>query len=89
MIKQTEKQTENQTHLTPEELQEFRDIHQEYQTALFNVGLIALDLENLTREKNRLVEQAFKVNEQRLEIVKNLGDKYGDKQVNLETGELG
>jgi hypothetical protein len=89
MIKQTEKQTENQTHLTPEELQEFRDIHQEYQTALFNVGLIALDLENLTKEKNRLAEHAFKVNEQRLEIVKNLGDKYGDKQVNLETGELG
>ena len=88
MIKQTEKQTENQTHLTPEELQEFRDIHQEYQTALFNVGLIALDLENLTKEKNRLAEHAFKVNEQRLEIVKNLGDKYGDKQVNLETGEL-
>ena len=89
MIKQTENQMENQTHLTPEELQEFRDIHQEYQTALFNVGLIALDLENLTKEKNRLVEQAFKVNEQRLKIVKNLGDKYGDKQVNLETGELG
>jgi hypothetical protein len=89
MIKQTENQTENQTHLTPEELQEFRDIHQEYQTALFNVGLIALDLENLTKEKNRLAGHAFKVNEQRLEIVKNLGDKYGDKQVNLETGELG
>ena len=82
------KQTENQTHLTPEELQEFRDIYQEYQTALFNVGLITLDLENLTKEKNRLAEQAFKVNEQRLELVKNLGDKYGDKQVNLETGEL-
>jgi hypothetical protein len=82
------KQTENQTHLTPEELQKFRDIHQEYQTALFNVGLITLDLENLTKEKNRLSEHAFKVNEQRLEIVKNLGDKYGDKQVNLETGEL-
>jgi hypothetical protein len=83
------KQTENQTHLTPEELQDFRNIHQEYQTALFNLGLITLDLENLTKEKNKLVEHAFKVNEQRLEIVKNLGDKYGDKQVNLETGELG
>jgi hypothetical protein len=82
------KQTEDQTHLTPEELQEFRSIHQEYQTALFNVGLITLDLENLTKEKNRLAEYALKVNEQRLEIVKKLGDKYGDKQVNLETGEL-
>jgi hypothetical protein len=83
------KQTENQTHLTPEELQEFKNIYQEYQTALFNVGLITLDLENLTKEKNRLAEHAFKINEQRLEMVKNLGDKYGDKQVNLETGELG
>lgn len=83
MIKQTEKQQ-----LTPEELQEFRNIHQEYQNALFNIGLITLDIENLTKEKNRLTEHAFKVNEQRLEIVKNLGDKYGDKQVNLETGEI-
>lgn len=80
-------QTEKQK-LTPEELQEFRDVHQEYQNALFNVGLITLDLENLTKEKNRLAEQAFKVNEKRLEIVKKLGDKYGDKQVNLETGEI-
>jgi hypothetical protein len=82
------KQTENSTHLTSEELQEFKNIYQEYQTALFNVGLITLDLENLTKEKDRLTEHAFKVNEQRLEIVKNLGDKYGDKQVNLETGAL-
>jgi hypothetical protein len=44
---------------------------------------------NLTKEKNRLAEHAFKINEQRSEMVKNLGDKYGDKQVNLETGELG
>lgn len=80
-------QTEKQK-LTPEELQEFRDVHQEYQNALFNVGLITLDLENLTKEKNRLAEQAFKLNEKRLEIVKKLGDKYGDKQVNLETGEI-
>lgn len=80
-------QTEKQK-LTPEELQEFRDVHQEYQNALFNVGLITLDLENLTKEKNRLAEQAFKVNEKRLEIVKKLGDKYGDKQVNIETGEI-
>jgi hypothetical protein len=83
------KQTENQTHLTPEELQQFRDIHQEYQTLLFNVGLISLDLENLIKEKNRIVEQVLKINEDRLEIVRKLGDKYGDKQVNLETGELG
>ena len=79
---------ENQTHLTPEELQEFKNIHQEYQNALFNVGLITVDLENLTKEKNRLVEEIIKINDKRLEIVKKLGDKYGDKQVNLETGAL-
>lgn len=79
---------ENQTHLTPEELQEFKNIHQEYQNALFNVGLITIDLENLTKEKNRLVEEIIKINDNRLEIVKKLGDKYGDRQVNLETGAL-
>lgn len=79
---------ENQTHLTPEELQEFKNIHQEYQNALFNIGLITVDLENLTKEKNRLVEEILKINDNRLEIVKKLGDKYGDRQVNLETGAL-
>jgi hypothetical protein len=83
MLEQTEK-----LKLTEQELQDFKNIHQEYQNALFNVGLIAIDLENLTKEKNRLVEEVLKINERRLEIVKELGDKYGDKQVNLETGEL-
>jgi hypothetical protein len=88
MIKQTENQTENQTHLTPEELQEFRNVYQEYQTAVFNLGLLSLDLESLNKEKTRLSDQVYQINEKRLEVVKNLGDKYGDKQVNLETGAL-
>jgi hypothetical protein len=82
------KQTENPTHLTSEELQEFKNIYQEYQTALFNVGLITIDLENLTKEKNRLVEEVKEINNKRLEIVEKLSNKYGDKQVNLETGAL-
>ena len=82
------KQTEDQTHLTSEELQEFKNIYQEYQTAVFNLGLLSLDLENLNKEKTRLSDQVYQVNEKRLEIVKKLGDKYGDKQVNLETGAL-
>ena len=82
------KQTETQTHLTPEELQEFKTIYQDYQTAVFNLGLLSLDLENLNKEKTRLSDQVYQINEKRLEIVKKLGDKYGDKQVNLETGAL-
>ena len=82
------KQTEDQTHLTSEELQEFKNIYQEYQTAVFNLGLLSLDLENLNKEKTRLSNLVYEVNEKRLEIVGKLGDKYGDKQVNLETGAL-
>ena len=82
------KQTENSTHLTSEELQEFKNIYQEYQTAVFNLGLLSLDLENLSKEKTRLSDLVYEVNEKRLEIVRKLGDKYGDKQVNLETGAL-
>jgi hypothetical protein len=82
------KQTENSTHLTSEELQEFKNIYQEYQTAVFNLGLLSLDLENLNKEKTRLSNLVYEVNEKRLEIVGKLGDKYGDKQVNLETGAL-
>ncbi len=81
--------TETETQkLTQEELQEFRNIHQEYQTALFNVGLITLDLENLTKEKSNLIEQTLQINKKRLEIIEKLGIKYGDRQVNLETGEF-
>ena len=82
------KQTENSTHLNSEELQEFKNIYQEYQTAVFNLGLLSLDLENLSKEKTRLSDLVYEVNEKRLEIVRKLGDKYGDKQVNLETGAL-
>lgn len=82
------KQTETQTHLTPEELQEFRNTYQEYQTAVFNLGLLSMDLESLNKEQTRLSDQVYQINEKRLEIIKKLGDKYGDKQVNLETGAL-
>ena len=82
------KQTENSTHLTSEELQEFKNIYQEYQTAVFNLGLLSLDLENLSKEKTRLSDLVYEVNEKRLEIVRKLGDKYGMKQVDLETGAL-
>ena len=82
------KQTENSTHLTSEELQEFKNIYQEYQTAVFNLGLLSLDLENLSKEKTRLSDLVYEVNEKRLEIVRKLGDKYVYKQVNLETGAI-
>ena len=62
------KQTENSTHLTSEELQEFKNIYQEYQTAVFNLGLLSLDLENLSKEKTRLSDLVYEVNEKRLEI---------------------
>ena len=96
MLKQhTEEQTESLNYLTVEELAEFRSTHEGYQKALFDLGTLALNLEEvrkkideLTGNKIDLIDHIQEMNEKRLALTAKLGEKYDEKQVDLETGEL-
>ena len=92
MIKNPENQLNK---LTPEELIEFRNLHTEYETSLFDLGLLTIDydltqekLNDLNKNKQTLINNIKSINEKRIALNTELSGKYGDKQVDLETGEL-
>jgi len=81
--------------LTKDELQEFKEINTAYQQAIFDLGILSValneteqKLNELKGEKIDLLNHLKAVTERQQEMSVKLGEKYGDKQVNLETGEL-
>jgi hypothetical protein len=81
--------------LTKDELQEFKEINTAYQQAIFDLGILSValneteqKLNELKGEKIDLLNHLKTVTERQQEMSVKLGEKYGDKQVNLETGEL-
>ena len=90
-----EEQTQSTDQLTVEELVEFKSVHENYQKALFDLGIVTLNIEEtrkkldeLNGNKIDLIDHINETNEKRLALTAKLGDKYGDRQVDLETGKL-
>jgi hypothetical protein len=93
MIKQNK--NEKATKLTTEELKEFRETYEGYQKAVFDLGTLEVEidafkkrLDELSGERIDLLNHINILNTKQQEIANKLGDKYGLKQVDLETGEL-
>ncbi len=81
--------------LSPEELAEFREMYEAYQKAVFELGTLSVNidsakkqLDTLNGEKIDLLNHINVLIEKQTAIGNKLGDKYGYKQVDLETGEL-
>jgi len=81
--------------LTKDELQEFKEVNADYQKAVFDLGILEIDitnakqtLDNLNGSKIDLIDHLQQVTTKQQEMSVKLGEKYGDKQVDLETGEL-
>jgi len=81
--------------LSPEELAEFREMYEAYQKAVFELGILSVNidsakkqLDTLNGEKIDLLNHINVLIEKQTAIGNKLGDKYGYKQVDLETGEL-
>jgi hypothetical protein len=94
MIKQT-KNPEMPQKLTSEELKEFRETYEAYQKAIFDLGTLSFNinvvkkqLDDFNGEKIDLLNHINVLLEKQTVINSKLGDKYGSKQVDLETGEL-
>jgi 2-oxo-4-hydroxy-4-carboxy--5-ureidoimidazoline (OHCU) decarboxylase len=90
-----ETQTQSLDQLTVEELAEFKSVHEGYQKALFDLGIVVLNLEEAKKKIDELngnridlISYIQEINEKRLALTTKLGEKYGDRQVDLETGEL-
>jgi oligoribonuclease NrnB/cAMP/cGMP phosphodiesterase (DHH superfamily) len=81
--------------LTPEELQQIKELQSKYNQTIFEVGaseaqIIAFQqgIENLQKAKNGLVSDLKTIEQKESELVKSLQEKYGQGNINPETGEI-
>jgi hypothetical protein len=81
--------------LTPEELQQIKELQSKYNQTIFEVGaseaqIIAFQqgIENLQKAKSGLVSDLKTIEQKESELVKSLQEKYGQGNINPETGEI-
>jgi len=81
--------------LTAEELQQIKDLQSKYNQTIFEVGaseaqLIAFHqgIERLQKAKEGLISDLSTIEQKETELVKSLQEKYGQGNIDLETGEI-
>lgn len=81
--------------LTAEELQSIKDLQQQYNKFVFELGSIEAQLQALLTqkvrietEKDNIVSDIAKLGDREREVVTALQEKYGVGSINPETGEI-
>ena len=81
--------------LTQEELQSIKDLQSKYNQTILEIGAAEAQLivfqeniEKLTDAKKGLVSDLKTIEQKESELVKNLQEKYGQGNINIETGEI-
>ena len=80
--------------LTTSELSEINDIELEYGNAIFDLGYISLNIENLKAklsnmevEKDNILSKSRDIDFRQNVLLSRLKDKYGDKIITARTGD--
>jgi tRNA(Ser,Leu) C12 N-acetylase TAN1 len=76
------------TTLTPEELKKLQEFQIENNEIVAGLGTIELTIDDLKSQKTELLERFKKLQTQQSQTAKELQAKYGDGNINLETGEI-
>jgi chromosome segregation ATPase len=81
--------------LTPEELQQIKELQQQYNKFVFELGSIEAQLQNLLvnktlieTEKSNVLEDIKKLGEREKEVISTLQSKYGVGNIDPETGVI-
>lgn len=74
--------------LTEEELQTLKNYQQQENSLVFSFGQVEYQVASLELQKDNLIESKQKFEEERINFAKVLTEKYGDGNINLETGEI-
>jgi hypothetical protein len=77
-----------QQFLTPEELTEIKSLNLQRNKLTELFGSLEFDLQLIKIEKLKVVEELKNVNEATDKMALNLQEKYGEGNVNVETGEF-
>jgi chromosome segregation ATPase len=81
--------------LTTEELEQIKDMQQQYNKFVFELGSVEAQLQNVLAtkemvetEKGNVLEDIKKLGEREKELISTLQAKYGAGSINPETGEI-
>ena len=74
--------------LTPEELDQLKQIKFEYEGYIFQIGQIVLELENLTDDKHKIKQLIDKLRQKETNLAEELFNKYGKGEIDLEKGTI-
>ena len=74
--------------LTPEELQTVKNLNDENSSLITQFGMLEMEIQNLELQKLNLVEKLKQLNQASTKIGNELEQKYGEGNVNLNTGEF-
>jgi len=81
--------------LTQEELQSIKDLQSKYNQTILEIGaaeaqsiVFQENIEKLTEAKKGLVSDLKTIEQKESELVKSLQEKYGEGNINIETGEI-
>jgi hypothetical protein len=74
--------------LSEEEVQQIKEIKQEYTSLALALGDLELQKANLDKEKTRLLNHQDQLGNKEVELAKKLTEKYGNGSINIETGEI-
>jgi len=81
--------------LTPEELQSIKDLQQQYNKFIFELGSIEAQFQNnianrvfIETEKGNILEDIKKLGEREKELINGLQAKYGVGNIDIESGEI-
>lgn len=74
--------------LDPQELQELKKLSQDQDTFIFELGQIQYSRMRLDEEENVLKQRVDTLRKQEKEFVDKIAAKYGNVNINTETGEI-
>lgn len=78
---------ENQK-LTQEEIKQLSSFQEKRNQITFNLGQVDIQKAMLEGQRNLILEELTKLQEEENTVGKNLQEKYGDGNINLDTGEF-
>ncbi len=74
--------------LTQEELQEVKNLQVENSNLISQFGELEVVIQNLSLRKEELIVKLKELKDKEVKIGQTLQDKYGDGNIDIETGEF-
>ena len=76
------------TVLTPEEIQSIQELNNRQNSLINSLGQLEYQITLLENQKQNLKSRIEVIENENLQLGKTLNEKYGDININLETGEF-